>query len=64
MVALRTKPGEAWGLLALYREGGQREFGREEIGFLAEVSDALAEGARRGLLVGRRPTRRGPTRRA
>ena len=27
MVALRTKPGEAWGLLALYREGGQREFG-------------------------------------
>ena len=57
MVALRTKPGEAWGLLALYREGGQREFGREEIGFLAEVSGALAEGARRGLLVGeaRRP---------
>ena len=60
MVALRTKPGEAWGLLALYREGGQREFGREEIGFLAEVSGALAEGARRGLLVGEAADPEGP----
>ena len=60
MVALRTKPGEAWGLLALYREGGQREFGRAEIGFLAEVAGALAEGARRGLLVGEATDPDGP----
>jgi DNA-binding CsgD family transcriptional regulator len=52
MVALRTKPSEAWGLLTLYREAGQREFSRDEIGFLAEVAGPLANGACRGLLVG------------
>jgi len=35
MVALRSKPGEPWGLLALYREAGQREFDRDEVAFLA-----------------------------
>lgn len=52
MVALRSKPGEAWGLLALYREAGQPEFSRDEIGFLVSVARPLADGARRGLLVG------------
>ena len=60
MVALRTKPGEAWGLLALYREAGQQEFSRDEIGFLAEVAGPLAEGARRGLLVGEAVDPEGP----
>ena len=64
MVALRTKPGEAWGLLTLYRENGPREFSRDEMGFLAEIAGPLAEGARRGLLAGRPPTRKAPTRRA
>jgi hypothetical protein len=52
MVALRNKPTEPWGLLALYRETGQREFDRDEISFLAAVAGPLAEGARRGLLLG------------
>jgi DNA-binding CsgD family transcriptional regulator len=52
LVALRGKSGEAWGLLALYRETGQREFDRDEIRFLASVAGPLAEGARRGLLLG------------
>src|SRR6516225_7174268 len=52
MVTLRSKPAEAWGLLALYRETGQREFDRDEISFLAAVAGPLAEGARRGLLLG------------
>jgi DNA-binding CsgD family transcriptional regulator len=60
MVALRAKPGEAWGLLALYREAGQREFSRDEIGFLSELAGPLAEGARRGLLIGEAADPEGP----
>lgn len=60
MLALRTKPGEAWGLLALYREAGRQAFSRDEIGFLAEVAGPLAEGARRGLLVGEAADPEGP----
>jgi len=60
MVALRSKPGEAWGLLALYREAGQPEFSRDEIGFLAAVAGPLAQGARRGLLVGEATDPEGP----
>ena len=36
----------------MYREAGQREFDRDEISFLAAVAGPLAEGARRGLLLG------------
>lgn len=60
MVALRSKPDEVWGLLALYREAGQREFGRDEISFLAAVAAPLAEGARRGLLLGQATDPDGP----
>jgi DNA-binding CsgD family transcriptional regulator len=60
MVALRSKPGEAWGLLALYRESGQPEFSPDEIGFLAAVAGPLAQGARRGLLVGEATDPEGP----
>jgi DNA-binding CsgD family transcriptional regulator len=60
MIALRSKPGEAWGLLALYREPGQPEFSRDEIGFLAAVAGPLAHGARRGLLVGEATDPEGP----
>lgn len=60
MVALRGKAGEAWGLLALYREPGQLEFSRDEIGFLAAVAGPLAEGARRGLLLGEATDPDGP----
>jgi len=52
LVALRTRSGEAWGILGLYREPGRPRFSDDEIGFLRAVSPLLADGARRGLLVG------------
>src|SRR5215211_5575733 len=52
LVALRTRSGDCWGMLGLYREPGRPQFDAEERSFLREVSPYLAEGARRGLLVG------------
>jgi DNA-binding CsgD family transcriptional regulator len=52
MVALRGRSGETWGVLSLYREAGRPEFDQAERGFLAAVGEPLAEGARRGLLLG------------
>jgi DNA-binding CsgD family transcriptional regulator len=52
LVALRARTGEAWGMLGLYREPGQPEFDPDELEFLRAMAPHLAEGARRGLLVG------------
>jgi DNA-binding CsgD family transcriptional regulator len=52
LIALRTRSGEAWGVLALYREPGRPPFDAEEIALLRALSGHLAEGARRGLLIG------------
>jgi DNA-binding CsgD family transcriptional regulator len=52
LVALRTRVGDAWGLLSLYREPDQPLFAAADFAFLREVSPYLAEGARRGLLLG------------
>lgn len=52
LAALRTRTGEVWGILALYREPGRRRFDAEELEFLRRASGSLAEGARRGLLMG------------
>jgi DNA-binding CsgD family transcriptional regulator len=52
LVALRTRAGEAWGLIGLYREPGQPTFDAEELSLLQAVAPCLAEGARSGLLVG------------
>ena len=60
LVALRTQAGEAWGLVGLYREPGQPEFDGDELDFVREVSPHLAEGARRGLLVGEASDPEGP----
>jgi DNA-binding CsgD family transcriptional regulator len=60
LVALRTQAGEAWGMLGLYREPGQPEFDREEKELLRAVAPHLAEGARRGLLVGEASEPEGP----
>ena len=51
-LALRMSVGEAWGVLALYREPGQPTFTPEERQLLLAMAPNLAEGARRGLLVG------------
>jgi DNA-binding CsgD family transcriptional regulator len=52
IVALRTPDGDTWGGLGLYRAPGEPMFGADEIGFLGELAPALAEGARRALLLG------------
>jgi DNA-binding CsgD family transcriptional regulator len=52
LVALRTRSGETWGMVGLYREPDQPLFTTEELRFLHDVAGALGEGARRGLLVG------------
>ena len=52
LLALRTPAREAWGVLGLYREPEQRKFDADELAFLQTVSAPLAEGARRGLLIG------------
>jgi DNA-binding CsgD family transcriptional regulator len=52
LVALRTRSGEPWGMLGLYREPGQPLFDEAELAFLGALAPSLAEGARLGLLVG------------
>lgn len=52
LAALRTPDGDAWGMLGLYREPGQPLFNVDEVAFLQSISSSLAEGARRGLLIG------------
>jgi len=52
LVALRARTGEAWGMLGLYREPGQPDFDPDELELLQALAPHLAEGARRGLLVG------------
>lgn len=60
LVALRTRTGDAWGMLGLYRESGEPEFTAGEIQFVRTVAPFLAEGARRGLLVGEAADPEGP----
>jgi DNA-binding CsgD family transcriptional regulator len=52
LVSLRTRSGDPWGMLGLYRETGTPQFDDHELAFLGELSPYLAEGARLGLLVG------------
>lgn len=49
---LRTRSGEVWGALALYRAPGEPLFSDAEQCFVRTVSPALAEGARAALLLG------------
>ncbi len=49
---LRTRTGEVWGALALYREPGAAMFDPTEREFLATVAPTLADGVRRALLIG------------
>ena len=60
LVALRTQAGDAWGILGLYREPGQPQFDADELDFLRTVAGPLAEGARRGLLIGEAADPEGP----
>jgi DNA-binding CsgD family transcriptional regulator len=52
IAALRTRGGQLWGALGLYREPDRPLFDAEEMAFIQTVSPALADGVRRALLVG------------
>ncbi|MBT2516790.1 hypothetical protein J7E29_05050 [Streptomyces sp. ISL-90] len=52
MAALRTRDGQVWGVLSLYREPDRPRFDLAELEFVRTVAPLLADGARRGLLVG------------
>jgi DNA-binding CsgD family transcriptional regulator len=52
IAALRTRSGDTWGALGLYREPGEPRFDADEIRFLQQSAPHLAEGARRALLLG------------
>jgi DNA-binding CsgD family transcriptional regulator len=60
IAALRTPAGEVWGALGLYRGPGQPMFDGAELDFVRRVAPALAEGARRALLVGEAADPEGP----
>lgn len=60
LVALRTRTGEAWGVVGLYREPDRPLFAPDDFAFLREVAPHLAEGARRGLLIGEAADPEGP----
>lgn len=57
---LRATDGVAWGALSLYREPGRPEFGADEVASLLELAHHLAEGTRRGLLIGEASDPDGP----
>jgi DNA-binding CsgD family transcriptional regulator len=60
IAALRAPSGEVWGALGLYREPGAPMFDRDDIAFVRSLAPTLAEGARRGLLVGEASDPEGP----
>jgi DNA-binding CsgD family transcriptional regulator len=60
LVALRTRAGEAWGMLGLYREPDRPHFDGDELDFARTVSPHLADGAKRGLLIGEAVDPEGP----
>jgi DNA-binding CsgD family transcriptional regulator len=57
---LRTRTGEVWGMLGLYREPGSPMFDAADKAFLRHVAPYLAEGARRALLLGEAIDPEGP----
>ena len=60
IAALRTPSGAVWGALGLYREPGRPLFDDADLAFVQAVAPSLAEGARRGLLVGEAVDPEGP----
>ena len=52
IAALRTRSGDVWGAVSLYREPGQPMFDDGDKAFLHAVVPHLAVGARRALLLG------------
>lgn len=51
LCALRTRDGDTWGALGLYREPDTPLFDRDDLAFVQSIASSLAEGARRSLLL-------------
>ncbi len=49
---LRSRGGQVWGALGLYRETGDPTFSTHEREMITRVAPLLADGVRRGLLIG------------
>lgn len=60
VAALRTKTGEVWGAVGLYREADRPMFDDAEKRFVQEAAPYLAEGARTSLLFGEALDPEGP----
>jgi DNA-binding CsgD family transcriptional regulator len=60
LLALRTPGGDTWGVLALYREPNEPLFSTDELEYLRSLAPHLAEGVRRGLLIGEATEPDGP----
>ena len=52
LVALRAPTGETWGTTRLNRAPGDPMFSKRDIDFMAAAAPLIAEGVRRGLLIG------------
>ncbi|MEO6204340.1 MAG: helix-turn-helix transcriptional regulator [Mycobacteriales bacterium] len=52
IASLRDRSGQVWGALGLYREPERPMFDAAEKRFVSAIAPLLAEGARRGLLLG------------
>jgi DNA-binding CsgD family transcriptional regulator len=52
IASLRTRTGEVWGALGLYREPDRPLFDSDDLDFLRTIAPLLAEGARTSLLLG------------
>jgi DNA-binding CsgD family transcriptional regulator len=61
LVALRAVDGMHWGAVYLNREPGRPDFSPDEREFLGRVAPHLAEGVRRGLLIGEAADPQGPS---
>jgi DNA-binding CsgD family transcriptional regulator len=57
---LRARDGVPWAAVSMYREPGRREFDTGEFAALLELAPYLAEGTRRGLLIGEATDPEGP----
>ena len=57
---LRTRTGEVWGMLGLYREPRSPMFDAADKTFIGHVAPYLADGARRALLLGEATDPEGP----
>jgi hypothetical protein len=60
IAALRTRGGDVWGALGLYREPERPLFDPYEKAFLAAISPLMADAVRRALLVGESADPEGP----